>query len=139
MQRPARVESAPAGQFPVMLATIMAEEITKGFSATGLSLLQRSMVPVHFPQFRNASALAHLAHLGKGPRYVLVGGVAWYDPVDIDQWLENNKKTGPTKPRERHILTANTKQQVHDPRRRGRPTKLEQMLRRYSSSDAYNG
>jgi hypothetical protein len=107
----------------------MAERIAKGLENSS-NLLQRSMVPAHFPQFRSAAALAHLAHLGRGPRYVLVGGVAWYDPADINQWLESNKKAGPTKSREQMILTKHIKPEPHGIRRRGRPTKLEQILSR---------
>jgi hypothetical protein len=29
--------------------------------------LERSAVPLEFPQFRNSGALAHLAHMGRGP------------------------------------------------------------------------
>jgi hypothetical protein len=57
--------------------------------------LERSAVPLEFPQFRNSGALAHLAHVGRGPRYVVVGGRAWYDPQDIRAWLELNKRCGP--------------------------------------------
>ena len=99
---------------------------------TGLNLLQRSMVPAEFPQFRSAAALAHLAHHGRGPRYVLVGGIAWYDPADIYQWLESNKKIGPVKSSQRRPLAEVAKREAHEKRTRGRPTKLQQMLRRHS-------
>jgi hypothetical protein len=117
----------------------MAEGVAKALSTNGASLLQRSTVPSYFPQFRNAAALAHLAHLGRGPRYVLVGGIAWYDPKDIDQWLESNKKTGPTKSRGQPTLAKNIKLKLHRPRRRGRPTKLEQMLHSRLFSGVSNG
>jgi hypothetical protein len=104
----------------------------------GSNLLQRSKVPAHFPQFRSVAALAHLAHLGRGPRYVLVGGIAWYDPADINQWLENNKTTGPAKAKERQVFSNAAKRELHGTGKRGRPTKLEQMLRRRLSSDASN-
>src|SRR6266852_3415034 len=89
--------------------------------------LQRLEVPARFPQFRNSGALAHLAHMGRGPRYVLVGGRAWYDPADICVWLEENKRSGPsgkaqlsTHPPEQTTVGASSK-------KRGRPTKFEQM------------
>jgi|SRR6185437_10408528 len=92
--------------------------------------LERSAVPFHFPQFRNAGALAHLAHIARGPRYVLVGGKAWYDAADIRAWLEGNKRCGPTvEPRspksrpDRAAASAGLN-------KRGRPTKFEQMKRR---------
>jgi hypothetical protein len=97
---------------------------------TRSDLFRRSTVPAHFPQFRNAAALAHLAHLGRGPRYVVVGGIAWYDRADIDEWLESKKKTGPIKSQQRQILRNETKTTVDDVSKRGRPTKLEQMRRR---------
>jgi hypothetical protein len=94
--------------------------------------LERSAVPLHFPQFRNSGALAHLAHIARGPRYVLVGGKAWYDPDDIRAWLEANKRCGPavgsrsSKPTNSGAVSAG-------PKKRGRPTKFEQMKRRAES------
>src|SRR6185437_2976973 len=97
--------------------------------------LERAQVPLRFPQFRNSAALAHLAHKARGPRYVLVGGKAWYDPADIAAWLESNKRFGPVR---------NTLSSKPTPARslagersikRGRPTKFEQMKRR-SGADA---
>lgn len=101
------------------------------FPDNGASHLSRSMVPAHFPQFRNAAALAHLAHCGRGPRYVIVGGRAWYDPADIRQWLESRKTTGPLRrssPPQPQVLQASPIPVTT--RKRGRPTKLEQMSRR---------
>jgi hypothetical protein len=89
--------------------------------------LQRSRVPEFFPQFRGAAALAHLAHKGRGPRYVLVGGRAWYDKDDIVAWLESNKRSGPATEHKSQI--EKSKQPCRPMRRRGRPTKAEQFLR----------
>lgn len=96
-------------------------------------LLPRSEVPLHFPQFRHSAALAHLAHRGRGPLYVLIGGVAWYDPADIRAWLEQNKRRGPDRVPGR-IPTKPSVHQVPDTVKRGRPTKLEQMRRRTGAS-----
>jgi hypothetical protein len=96
--------------------------------------LERSVVPLHFPQFRNAGALAHLAHIARGPRYVLVGGKAWYDAADIRAWLEGNKRCGPAvearPPKSHPGRTAASA----GPKKRGRPTKFEQMKRRTGSA-----
>jgi len=35
-------------------------------------LPERSAIPLRFPQFRNSEALAHVAHIARGLRYVLV-------------------------------------------------------------------
>jgi hypothetical protein len=95
----------------------------------GSTLIQRSEVPGRFPQFRSGAALAYLAHLGRGPRYVLVGGIAWYDPIDIIHWLEINKRTGPVKGGKQPTHSESVNSKTRRSRRRGRPTKLEQMLR----------
>ena len=95
--------------------------------------LARSAVPLYFPQFRKVGTLAHLAHVGRGPRYVLVGGTAWYDPTDIRAWLEENKQYGPTRLAGR--ATVPKRQGAVGLKKRGRPTKLEQMKRR-SGADA---
>ena len=92
--------------------------------------INRAAVPAHFPQFRSAASLAHLAHTGRGPRYVLVGGQAWYDVSEIQMWLDQNKRSGPDlaakdgKPREADL------RHEAPPTKRGRPTKAEQMRRR---------
>jgi hypothetical protein len=91
--------------------------------------LIRSDVPLQFPQFKNAGTLAYLAHKGRGPRYVLVGGKAWYDPADIRAWLEANKRQGPER-EGRQPSAASRQHATAGPRKRGRPTKLEQMKRR---------
>jgi hypothetical protein len=93
------------------------------------SFLERSAVPLEFPQFRNSGALAHLAHMGRGPRYVVVGGRAWYDPQDVRAWLELNKRCGPK--RDLQLSEPNPSRAADPvrPKKRGRPTKLEQMLR----------
>jgi hypothetical protein len=98
--------------------------------------LERSRVPEFFPQFRNAAALAHLANKGRGPRYVLVGGRAWYDQADILAWLESNKRSGP---KIECKTTAEQPKQLPQPRRgRGRPTKMQQSLRRCALVPAGN-
>ena len=89
--------------------------------------LERSAVPLEFPQFRNSGALAHLAHVGRGPRYVVVGGRAWYDPQDIRAWLELNKRCGPK--RDLQLSKAERGAESVRPKKRGRPTKLEQIRR----------
>ncbi len=97
---------------------------------TGSSLLRRSTVSAHFPQqFRNAAALAHLAHRRRGPRYVLVGGAAWYDPADIRQWLESQKTAGPARRSDTPRPSGTIKAVSMVARKRGRPTKLDQMRR----------
>lgn len=90
--------------------------------------LDRTTVPFHFPQFKNSATLAHLAHKARGPRYVLVGGKAWYDPVDIQIWLEANKRCGPAY--EKQLRFTQNQIAAVRPRKRGRPTKLEEMKRR---------
>jgi len=95
--------------------------------------IERSAVPRRFPQFRNPAALAHLAHLGRGPRYVLVGGKAWYDPADIRAWLEQNKRCGPKRHLSATVSSAVPVEESGKPKKRGRPTKLEQMKRRARS------
>jgi hypothetical protein len=101
------------------------------------TVLARSAVPAHFPQFRTAAALAHLAHCGKGPPYTLVGGRAWYEITDIREWLEHNKRCGPAIP-----WSATTSPGDHDRQRsnkkRGRPTKSEQYQRRLANSQSAN-
>ena len=94
------------------------------------SSLERSAVPRQFPQFRNSGALAHLAHVGRGPRYVIVGGKAWYDPADIRAWLEARKQYGPSQARQLPDRNSTRAVEGAKPRKRGRPTKLEQMTRR---------
>jgi hypothetical protein len=90
--------------------------------------LKRSAVPQYFPQFRNPAALAHLAHCGRGPRYVLVGGTAWYDPKDIRKWLETKKIVGPSYRHQTSIVKMRDGS-ASIPPKRGRPTKLEQLRR----------
>jgi hypothetical protein len=68
-------------------------------------LLERAAVSIHFPEFHNAAALAHLAHAGRGARYVLIGGKAWYDSSDIRSWLEANKRCRPPRS-EFHLKSA---------------------------------
>jgi hypothetical protein len=92
--------------------------------------LERSAVPLHFPQFRNSASLAHLAHIARGPRYVLVGGKAWYDPDDILAWLEANKRSGPTVESRPPKINNGGVTGPAVPKKRGRPTKFEQMKRR---------
>ena len=94
------------------------------------SSLERSVVPLQFPQFRNSSALAHLAHVGRGPRYVIVGGKAWYDPADVRAWLEARKQYGPSQARQLPERISARAVEGAKPKKRGRPTKLEQMTRR---------
>jgi hypothetical protein len=94
------------------------------------SSLERSVVPLQFPQFRNSGALAHLAHVGRGPRYVIVGGKAWYDPADIRAWLEARKQNGPAHARQLPERISARAVEGDQPKKRGRPTKLEQMSRR---------
>ena len=36
--------------------------------------------------------LAKLAMTGEGPQYVLIRGTAYYKPVWLDQWLDNQLK-----------------------------------------------
>lgn len=92
--------------------------------------LRRADVRLQFPRFRNAAALAHLAHRGRGPKYILVGGSAWYDPADIREWLDSKKTVGPAQ-RGRTSIAPKTKHTAATPPpKRGRPTKLEQMRRR---------
>jgi hypothetical protein len=88
------------------------------------TLLERAQVPAHFPLFRNAASLAHLAHNGSGPPYILVGGKAWYEVADITEWIEQNKRRGrePEDPEIRTSLPPKSK-------RRGRPTKMQQYFR----------
>jgi hypothetical protein len=94
------------------------------------SSLERSAVPLQFPQFRNSGALAHLAHVRRGPRYVIVGGKAWYDPADIREWLEARKQCGPPQDGQTPGRTSAQAVESTRSRKRGRPTKLEQMTRR---------
>jgi hypothetical protein len=98
--------------------------------------LERAAVHRYFPQFRNAATLAHLARTGRGPLYVIVGGRAWYDPADIRAWLEENKQSGPG----RTSVTRGTvnRGDISKAKKRGRPTKLEQMRRR-SANVAVSG
>ena len=90
------------------------------------TVLERSSVPQFFPFFRSAASLAHLAHCRKGPRYVLIGGKAWYEIADILSWIESNKKNGPpgssTPSPPSPLRPAAAK-------KRGRPTKMEQYER----------
>ena len=91
------------------------------------TILERSSVPDFFPVFRNAAALAHLAHCRKGPRYVLVGGKAWYEVSDIRAWIEHNKKAGP---RESTPIKTPSAPPPPGIKKRGRPSKMEQYRRR---------
>lgn len=90
------------------------------------TILERSTVPEFFPFFRNSAALAHLAHCRKGPRYVLVGGKAWYEVSDIRDWIERNKKSGP----QGIPIVKGTPPPQAPARKRGRPSKMEQYHRR---------
>jgi hypothetical protein len=90
--------------------------------------LERSRVPEFFPQFRNAAALAHLANKGRGPRYVLVGGRAWYDQADILTWLESHKRVGPAYGKNDYVKQSG--ETISKSRRRGRPSKMQQFLLR---------
>jgi hypothetical protein len=94
------------------------------------TLLERAQVSAHFPLFRNAAALAHLAHIGTGPPYIIVGGKAWYELGDIKAWLEANKKRGPTPENDK---PASSIPPIAVPKRRGRPTKFEQFHRQLRS------
>jgi hypothetical protein len=38
-----------------------------------------------------AKSLATWAHIGRGPRYALVGKHARYDPADVRAWLEGQR------------------------------------------------
>jgi hypothetical protein len=88
------------------------------------TIVERSSVPRLFPYFRNSASLAYLAHCRRGPRYVLIGGKAWYDVADIRGWIEQNKQSGPNGHRPANSpLPAPQK-------KRGRPSKLEQYRRR---------
>ena len=93
------------------------------------SVLERSAVPAHFPQFRTAAALAHLAHCGKGPPYTLVGGRAWYEIEDIKGWLNANKQQGPAQTADAGS-TANRSNSQKPGSKRGRPSKAELYCRR---------
>lgn len=90
------------------------------------TLIERAQVPARFPMFRNAASLAHLAHSGKGPPYILVGGKAWYEVADIMSWIDNNKIRGQGLPEPR------PRPPIHESpalKKRGRPTKMEQYHR----------
>jgi hypothetical protein len=91
------------------------------------TILERSSVPQFFPFFRNAASLAHLAHCHKGPPYVLIGGKAWYEVSDIRQWIEGIKKSGPS---QAPITRLTPTPRPPGPKKRGRPSKLEQYERR---------
>jgi hypothetical protein len=101
------------------------------------TVLERSDVPAHFPQFRTAATLAHLAHCGKGPLYTLVGGRAWYEITDIREWLEHNKRYGPTIPKGTTTSPDDHNRQRSN-NKRGRPTKSEQYQRRLANSQSAN-
>ena len=100
--------------------------------------IERSRVPFYFPQFRTAAALAHLAHRGRGPSYILIGGQAWYDPADIRAWLENNKQVGPVRPAVLAPKADQSKPSISEAPKRGRPTKLEQLKRRQAPSTRFD-
>ncbi len=105
----------------------MAKSADSEIAARAQGMIPRDEVPKLFPCFRNAQALAHLAHEERGPLYVTIGGRSWYDPADIVAWIEAGKRTGPGKPRKKPAETP--KPQDDGPRKRGRPTKFEQMQR----------
>jgi hypothetical protein len=92
--------------------------------------LKRSAVPRYFPQFKNTATLAHLAHKRRGPRYALVGGQAWYEISDIRIWLDRQKRPGPVSFTRTEKNPANRGQTGSTAKKRGRPTKAEQMRRR---------
>lgn len=99
--------------------------------------LERSEVPRYFRQFQNAAVLKKLAHSGKGPLYQVIGRKAWYETADIIAWLEARKQSGP-EPSKTHLSKPEiTRQPIPKipPRRRGRPTKVEQ-FRRMSAQQA---
>jgi hypothetical protein len=91
------------------------------------TILERSSVPQFFPVFRNTAALAHLAHCRKGPRYVLIGGKAWYEVSDIRVWLESSKQHGPPGS---PLLRGRGPAPPFPTKKRGRPSKMEQYERR---------
>ncbi|MGE3335405.1 MAG: hypothetical protein AB7I36_17300 [Rhodospirillaceae bacterium] len=90
------------------------------------TLLERAQVPAHFPLFRNTASLAHLAHIGKGPPYVLVGGKAWYEIADITAWIDSNKVQGAPRAAQPPLPKAVS----IGLKKRGRPTKMEQYFRK---------
>jgi len=65
---------------------------------------------------------------------VLVGGEAWYDPVDVLAWLEANKRTGPVREQQPPERTSYPAVKTVGPKKRGRPTKAEQMRRRQEAA-----
>ncbi len=90
------------------------------------TLIPRAQVPARFPMFRNSASLAHLAHNGKGPPYILVGGKAWYEVADIMSWIDSNKIRGQS------LSPIDTRPPIHAApsiKKRGRPTKMEQYHR----------
>lgn len=88
------------------------------------TLLERAQVPSHFPLFRNAASLAHLAHSRKGPPYIIVGGKAWYEVADIMSWINQNKV------RSSEVDLGRPKALAAPlVKKRGRPTKMEQYHR----------
>jgi len=112
---------------------VMLSDPNGDFASDHQEMICRALVPVRFPMFRNAAALAYLAHRGDGPRYVLVGGVAWYALADIRQWLETNKKAGTGCNRTRLARSEPPTPAVPVLPKRGRPTKAEQMRRRLAA------
>lgn len=92
--------------------------------------LNRATVPAYFPQFRSTATLAYLAHRGRGPRYLLVGGQAWYEISDIRMWLEQNKRIGPGLTVKEGQNRGPVPLSKTTGKKRGRPTKAEQKSRR---------
>jgi hypothetical protein len=90
------------------------------------TILERSSVHQFFPFFRNGAALAHLAHCRRGPRYVLIGGKAWYEVSDIRAWLEEDKKSGPPDIVSLNELSSRPSIAL---KKRGRPSKMEAYMR----------
>jgi hypothetical protein len=92
--------------------------------------LERSEVPLYFRQFRDASVLKKLAHARKGPLYQLIGRKAWYETADIIAWLEARKGAGPARPHTGMAAAASPKTPAAPKKQIGRPTKMEQYLRK---------
>ena len=101
------------------------------------ALIRRQDVPKFFPQFKTGESLAQLAHGGRGPQYAMISRTAWYEPMDVWEWIQGNKRVGPQRCCEKEISTTS---KVKMPpkettplkilRGPGRPTKAEQMARK---------
>jgi hypothetical protein len=93
--------------------------------------IARSDVPIYFPHFPTKKTLDNLAHTGRGPKYVISGRRAYYEPGDIIEWLEQHKKTGPKRDT---AVSMPSNVTISKPRKLGRPTKYEQMKRRQAEA-----